>query len=97
MNFDGQWVDAWPEPNHTPVAENDYWQNEISHMVRVLQNRHEEAENCAFMDGTVRKVGLKELWTLKWHRLYDTEGPWTVAGGATPDMWPDWMQDMEDY
>jgi prepilin-type N-terminal cleavage/methylation domain-containing protein len=24
-----------------------------------------------FMDGSVRRIGLKELWTLKWHREYD--------------------------
>lgn len=97
--LDGQWIDAWPEPNHTPPSsENTYWYDEInSHFVRIVQNRHEEAENCAFMDGTVRKVGLKELWTLKWHRWYDTQGPWTLAGGVTPNSWPDWMRDMEAF
>lgn len=97
--LDGQWIDAWPQPNQVPPeAENMNWQdNTSSHFVRILQNRHEEAENCAFMDGTVRKVGLKELWTLKWHREFNTEGMWTLAGGATSSMWPGWMQDMEAY
>ena len=95
--LDGQWVDAWPEPWHAPPpAEDTYW-GATSHFVRILQNRHNEAESCAFMDGTIRRVGLKELWTLKWHRQYDTEGPWTLAGGVPPTAWPEWMQDMQDY
>jgi len=35
-------------------------------------NRHDGKINMLFMDWSVRKVGLKELWTLKWHREFDT-------------------------
>jgi hypothetical protein len=49
------------------------------------------------MDWSVRKVGLKELWTLKWHRNFDTSGPWTKAGGVKPDDWPKWMRNFRDY
>ncbi len=34
------------------------------------------------MDWSVRKVGLKELYTLKWHKSFNTRGPWTQAGGV---------------
>jgi len=37
-------------------------------------------------------IVLKELWTLKWHREYDTTGPWTEFGGVTHDNWPEWMR-----
>jgi hypothetical protein len=50
-----------------------------------------------FADWSVRKVGLKELWTLKWHRTYNVNGMWTQAGGVTPDMWPVWMRKYKDY
>jgi len=60
-------------------------------------NRHKETVNGLFMDGAVRKVGLKELWTLKWHRQYDTAGPWTRAGGVEPADWPVWMRKFQDY
>jgi len=46
---------------------------------------------------SVRKVGLKELWTLKWHRTYNVNGPRTKAGGATPGKWPEWMRHYKDY
>jgi hypothetical protein len=50
-----------------------------------------------FLDWSVRKVGLKELWTLKWYMSFDTKGPWTKAGGVMPDQWPKWMQKFKDY
>jgi len=42
-------------------------------------NRHNGGVNALFLDWSVRKVGLKELWTLKWYRQYDTSGPWTKS------------------
>jgi hypothetical protein len=50
-----------------------------------------------FLDWSVRKVGLKELWTLKWDREFDTAGPWTKAGGVRPGDWPEWMRRFKDY
>jgi prepilin-type N-terminal cleavage/methylation domain-containing protein/prepilin-type processing-associated H-X9-DG protein len=60
-------------------------------------NRHDGGINGLFMDWSVRKIGLKELWTLKWHREYDTAGPWTKAGGVKPEDWPKWMRRFKDY
>jgi prepilin-type N-terminal cleavage/methylation domain-containing protein/prepilin-type processing-associated H-X9-DG protein len=60
-------------------------------------NRHNGYVNCVFLDFHVRKVGLKELWTLKWHRQYDTAGRWTKAGGVQPERWPEWMRQFKDY
>jgi len=60
-------------------------------------NRHDGGINSLFMDWSVRKAGLKELWTLKWHRLYYTAGLWTRAGGAMPEDWPQWMRRFRDY
>lgn len=53
--------------------------------------------NALFMDWSVRKVGLKELWTLKWHRKFDLDGPWTSIGGVTSTDWPEWMRKFKDY
>jgi len=60
-------------------------------------NRHSGKTNCLFMDFSVRPVGLKELWALKWSRQYDTCGEWTTSGGAEPNDWPVWMRGYEDY
>jgi hypothetical protein len=45
----------------------------------------------------VRKVGLKELWTLGWWREFDAAEPWTKAGGVMPEVWPKWMRNFKDY
>jgi len=60
-------------------------------------NRHDEYTNAVFLDFSARRVGLKQLWTLKWNRKYNTCGPWTICGGVTPDAWPEWMRHMKDY
>jgi prepilin-type processing-associated H-X9-DG protein len=60
-------------------------------------NRHDGYVNGLFMDWSARKVGLKELWTLKWHKDFDTGGPWTTAGGVQPEDWPKWMRGFKDY
>jgi hypothetical protein len=43
------------------------------------------------MDLSVRSIGLKELWKLKWHRFYD------IDAGPTPDEWPVWMKNLKEY
>jgi len=60
-------------------------------------NRHNEYTNGLFLDWSVRKVGLKELWTLKWNKQFDTANVWTKAGGALPEDWPQWMRGFKDY
>ena len=60
-------------------------------------NRHDRYINSLFLDWSVRKIGLKELWTLKWHEEYNTAGPWTKAGGVLPQDWPQWMRSFKDY
>ena len=66
-------------------------------MNRFCVNRHDGATNGVFVDFSVRKIGLKQLWTLKWHRNYDTMGVWTMAGNAQPSDWPAWMKNFKDY
>jgi prepilin-type N-terminal cleavage/methylation domain-containing protein/prepilin-type processing-associated H-X9-DG protein len=60
-------------------------------------NRHDGGVNSLFLDWSVRKVGLKELWKLKWHSFFNTNGPWTIAGGVKPEDWPEWMRGFKDY
>ncbi len=64
-------------------------------------NRHNAAINGLFMDFSVRKIGLKELWTLRWRLPDDARmiafNPWTRAGGVLPEDWPPWMRNFKDY
>ncbi len=60
-------------------------------------NRHSGHVNGLFLDWSVRKVGLKELWTLKWYAEFDRANRWTKAGGMRPEGWPRWMRNFKDY
>jgi prepilin-type N-terminal cleavage/methylation domain-containing protein len=60
-------------------------------------NRHKGYINGIFLDWSVRKIGLKELWTLKWYPQFDTSNEWTRAGGVKPEDWPEWMYKFKDY
>ncbi len=60
-------------------------------------DRHNEHINSLFLDWSVRKVGIKELWTLKWHMQFNTANAWTKAGGVQPEDWPKWMRSFKEY
>jgi prepilin-type N-terminal cleavage/methylation domain-containing protein/prepilin-type processing-associated H-X9-DG protein len=94
-----QRFDGWTlETDQPPEFEWEYFEGTVSdQMRRFCANRHNGYLNVLFMDFSVRKTGLKELWTLKWHRLYNIDGPWTIAGGVEPSEWPEWMQSFKDY
>ncbi len=96
--MDCAWVDGWPlHFNFPPQYEGEigtWWEQA---MKQFCVNRHNGYIKALFLDCSIREVGLKELWTLKWHRSFDTAGDWTKAGGATPQMWPEWMRSFKDY
>lgn len=86
--------DLGPPPEYTDFFlkprkdEATYW---------VCMDRHHGGINMVFLDASVRKVGLKEPWTLKWHRRYNTANRWTQAGGVPPQDRPKWMRSFKDY
>ena len=87
----------WPlHTDNPPTVPDEVWES-TQHTRRICIDRHDGGINMAFLDWSVRKVGLKELWTLRWHKTYNTEGPWTRAGGVLPENWPQWMQPLKDY
>ena len=98
---DSTWHDAWPRSTDSPMQTMDAFfitdQGTTQEMNHFCINRHKGFVNFLFMDWSVRHVGLKELWTLKWHRSYDTIGPYTKAGGVRPDDWPVWLRSFKDY
>ncbi|MHC4120218.1 MAG: hypothetical protein ACYSWO_22220 [Planctomycetota bacterium] len=97
---DGTWHDAWPRHTDAPPPHprafgiGNMGMGEINHF---CIDRHDGAVNVLFMDWSASKTGLKQLWTLKWHRQFNTAGPWTTAGGVLPNDWPMWMTNFKDY
>ena len=89
------WYDVYPrDTDAPPTYEADVTGGE---MQRVCINRHEGFINSLFLDGSLRKVGLKELWTLRWHRTFRLAGAWTRAGGVIDSDWPVWMRNFKDF
>lgn len=88
--------DLWPKEFEGPAV-NEFSAWSSNNMGRSCINRHDGAVNCLFVDGSVQKVGLKELWTLKWHKGFNPSGPWTKAGGVGPENWPEWIRPFKDY
>ncbi|MHC4563889.1 MAG: type II secretion system protein [Planctomycetota bacterium] len=91
--------DFWPQPTHAPAMnEYEFWVSGAQYnMARVCINRHRGFTNSSFLDWSVRRVGLKELWTLQWHREFNQRGPWTLAGGVLSSDWPEWLRPFKDY
>jgi len=85
-------VDAWPRHTDMPPEIEDDWTGWMGNEMRQFcLNRHQRSINGLFLDLSVRKVGLKRLWKLKWSPDFD------LNGGPTEDEWPDWMRDFPDY
>ena len=62
-----------------PTPSRDWWENQDPinfggwgyDMARVCIDRHGRGVNLVFMDGSVSKVFLKNLWNLKWHKEFE--------------------------
>jgi len=96
---DAWWVDFWPrDTDPPPVIQGGPGDTpNTDEMNRVCVDRHNATMGMLFCDWSVRTVGLKELWTLRWNKSFNINGPYTKAGGMTPDLWPEWMKSYKDY
>jgi prepilin-type N-terminal cleavage/methylation domain-containing protein len=83
-------TDMWSPPMNAEIVSGVDIQN-------FCINRHNGCVNGLFLDWSVRKVDLKELWTLNWYTEFNRAGRWTKAGGVKPQQWPKWMRGLKDY
>jgi len=97
---DTMWRGGGPYVSGTrgdPPQFNGQWLGYDREMMHFCIDRHNGTNNHLFLDWSVRAVGLKELWTLKWHQQFDTRGRWTRSGGVTPSDWPEWLRSYKAY
>ena len=88
---------GWPDDDDTPPEYDGHQlRPDENAMNRFCLNRHEGNTNAIFMDYHVQKVGLKQLWAVRWSRDFNLVNPWTIAGGVLPADWPDWMSSFKD-
>ena len=94
--FDCGYVDVYPNATAAPPQiEGD--PTGLNEWILVCMNRHSGYVNYLFADLSLRKVGLKELWTFKWNRTFNTSNAWTKAGAVRHEDWPPWMRGLKDY
>ncbi len=94
--FDCAYLDVFANANTgPPLSEGDM--TGFNEWTLVCMDRHSGYVNYLFADFSVRKVGLKELWSFKWNRTFNTANAWTRAGGVQPDDWPAWMRGFKEY
>lgn len=86
--LDARWVDVWPDD--TDVPRNEEWSGTSGggYMRAVALTRHGLKTVVVFMDGSVSRTDIKDLWRLKWHRKYNLTNTYTQANAP----WPAWMR-----
>jgi prepilin-type N-terminal cleavage/methylation domain-containing protein len=90
MFVDALWVDALPRPTDQPP--DGYYTHIDRSMGSFCIDRHNGFVNGVFVDYSVRSIGLKELWELRWYNGWKKDRRAT----STP-VWPDWMKSFKDY
>ena len=92
--MDCAWAEGWPRHSDPPPATQYKPQTTMGDMGRFCVNRHNAAQGL-FLDFSARKVGLKELWEIKWNRNWfkDRQG----NPDYHPPTWPLWMRNFKDY
>ena len=98
--LDCVYVDGYPEADNTPLdfepppyQWNLGWGDwNVNAMRLYCIDRHSGGINAVFLDLSVHKIELKGLWKLKWHKKFDTNGPWTKRHSR----WPEWMERYGD-
>lgn len=90
--LDSGWYGTTPDSTDPPPAY-DGDPGSVVAMNTFCIDRHSGGINGVFLDQSVREIGLKELWKLKWFRDIDTVNQGPSVGGT----WPDWMRKFKDY
>lgn len=73
------------DPPQNDPDKQDYRYENMQCMQYFCLNRHEGKTGVLFMDLSVRKIGLKDLWELHWHKDWN-------PNDDPPPTWPDWMK-----
>jgi len=68
---EGSWADVTPRVGDAPPRDLTGRTRQLKGLARVTIDRYrDQANNVAFMDGSVRNIPLPQMWKLKWHRQW---------------------------
>jgi prepilin-type N-terminal cleavage/methylation domain-containing protein/prepilin-type processing-associated H-X9-DG protein len=83
--LDSMWRGGGPFETDPPPLFNGEWLGFDAEMHHFAIDRHDGGLNGAFLDGSVKKLRVKELWQQKWSRGFDTESFASIK-------WPAWIR-----
>jgi len=92
--LDSMWRGAGPRHTDPAPSEDGAWRGAGGGMNHYAIDRHNGKNNTLFLDFSVRSVGIKELWKLKWNKGFDTG--YTARYGGPDGGWPAWMEDFPE-
>ena len=89
---DAMWRGGGPsydeERDYIPhPGENGGWTSYNHEMQHFAMDRHGGGVNVLFLDGSARKVRVRQLWGLLWHKGYNQQR----AERFDESFWPKWM------
>ena len=74
--MDALYCDGFPMSANVPPPYPDVYDNWYSNAMQIFCiDRHNGGINGVFLDFSARKIPLKCLWKLKWHKKFDTNYP----------------------
>ncbi len=79
---------GWPDDDDPPpVYDGEKRTDDGNAMNRFCIDRHQQGINAVFLDYSVRKVWLKQLWRIKWSKRFKT---------GVDVAWPEWMAQFKE-
>ena len=88
---DCTWIGGFPYDDEQPRSQEEYTRGAGGEMGRFVLKRHRKnGINCLFLDQTTRRIRVKDLWGLKWHREFDSKRNSSIRKDTD---WPEWIKD----
>jgi len=84
---------GWPDDTDTPPSyDGEKWSGDEDSMQRFCIDRHQQAINGIFLDYSVSKIWLKQLWRLRWSKRFNINAPLPYWETEAP-----WMADFKEH
>jgi prepilin-type N-terminal cleavage/methylation domain-containing protein len=91
MFADTMWRGGGPSHSEEPPDYNGQWKGYDYEIGHFCIDRHGRGTvNHLFLDFSIAKAGLKQLWEFEWHRNWNPDND-------PPPVWPDWMKGLKEY
>lgn len=86
VSNDPRYSDQPPQFN----GEHHYSVSTQANMKRFCMDRHEMSVNLLMMDWSVKRSGLKQLYSTRWHRTWEKTMTREIK-------WPEWLKNAKEY